>query len=358
MKKSWKDLKVAIYYDWLNQWGGAERVLLDILSLFPQAQLFTLFCDPQNTPWFPKGIKIHSSFIKNPSPIFSPFYDIATESFDLTAYDLVIATTTNVGHSLLTSPESLFVCYYHNFNRHLYQNQNKYLSLLLGLYQKIDHIYSRRPDYSFCNSETVQKRLSDTFDILAKVIYPGIDIQYFTPITSKQKNYFLIVNRLVPYKNIDYVIETFQTLPYTLKIVGVGRDLPRLKRQAYPFKNIELLGLVSNDSLRQLYQQSLGLISPQLEDFGLTSLEAQACGRPVIGFGLGGNSETVVDGKSGILYPHQSCSSLAQAIKLFFSSNIKSADCRQNSEKFSRSTFMLNFKKEILSLCQTKKIIS
>ncbi|KKR68854.1 MAG: Glycosyl transferase group 1, partial [Microgenomates group bacterium GW2011_GWA2_40_6] len=225
MKKSWKDLKVAIYYDWLNQWGGAEKVLLDILELFPKAQLFTLFCDPKNTPWLPSGLKIHSSFIKNPSPIFSPFYDIAAESFNLTAYDLVIATTTNVGHSLLTSPESLFVCYYHNFNRHLYRNQNKFLSPLLSIYQKIDHIYSRRPDYSFCNSETVQKRLSDTFDILAKVIYPGIDIQYFTPITSKPKNYFLIVNRLVPYKNIDYVIETFQTLPYTLKIVGVGRDL-------------------------------------------------------------------------------------------------------------------------------------
>jgi len=358
MKKSWKDLKVAIYYDWLNQWGGAEKVLLDILSLFPKAQLYTLFHNPKNTPWLPRGLKIHTSFIKNPSPFFSPFYDIAAECFDLTTFDLVIATTTNVGHSLLTSPESLFVCYYHNFNRHLYRNQNKFLSPLLGLYQKIDHIYSRRPDYSLCNSETVQKRLSDTFGLHTKVIYPGINIQYFTPTTSKPKNYFLIVNRLVPYKNIDYVIKTFQTLPYTLKIVGVGRDLPRLKRLALPFKNIEFLGLVSNDSLRQLYQQSLALISPQTEDFGLTSLEAQACGRPVIGFKKGGNSETVLNGKSGILYPHQSSSSLAWAIKLFFSSNIKPTDCRQNSENFNRFSFMLNFKKEILSLCQTKKIIS
>ena len=137
MKKSWKDLRVAIYYDWLNQWGGAEKVLLDILSLFPQAQLFTLFYDPKNTPWLPQGLKIHSSFIKSPSPVFSPFYDIAAESFDLTTFDLVIATTTNVGHCLLTSPQSLFVFYYHNFNRHIYRNQNKFLSPLLSVYQNV-----------------------------------------------------------------------------------------------------------------------------------------------------------------------------------------------------------------------------
>lgn len=358
MKKSWKRLKVAVYYDWLNQWGGAEKVLLDILSLFPQAHLFTLFYDPKNTSWLPPNINVHPSFIKNSSPLFSPLYDIAAENFNLSTYDLVIATTTNVGHSLLTSPESLFVCYYHNFNRHLYQNQNIFLSPLLQFYQKIDHIYSRRPDYSFCNSFTVQKRLMGTFGLQAKVIYPGIDIQYFSPINLKPKNYFLIVNRLVPHKNIDYVINLFKTLPYSLKIVGTGRDFYRLKHLASSSKNIEFLGQISNQHLLQLYQQCLALISPQLEDFGLAPLEAQACGRPVVGYRKGGNSETVVDGKSGILYSNQSCSSLNSAIKNFFSVNIKSSDCRLNSEKFSHLSFMLNFKKEILSLCQTKKIIS
>jgi glycosyltransferase involved in cell wall biosynthesis len=358
MKNSFDKLKVAVYYDWLNQWGGAERVLLDILTLFPKAEIFTLFYDPKKTPWLPKNFKIHSSFIKSPSPLFSPFYDLAAESFNLKNFDLIIATTTNVGHCLLTPTTALFACYYHNLNRHLYQNRNTFLSPLLKLYQKIDYIYARRPDFSICNSQTVQKRLKKHLNINAKIINPGIDIDYFTPGLSKPSNYFLIVNRLVPHKKIDYAIKTFQNLPFILKIIGTGRDLPRLKKIASSSKNIEFLGSVSEKKLRQYYQNCQALISPQLEDFGLTSLEVQACGRPVIGFKRGGNSETIINNQTGIIYQHQTCFSLKQALKRFFHSNINPINCRLNSEKFSRQFFMLNFKKEIVSLCQTQKIIS
>ena len=137
MKKSLTNLKVAVYYDWLTQWGGAERVLLDILTLFPQAEIFTLFHNSQNTSWLPAGFKIHPSFINSSSPLLSPFYDLAVENFNFAKFDLVISTTTNVGHSLLTPPQSLFICYYHNLNRHLYQNQNILLSPLLKFYQKL-----------------------------------------------------------------------------------------------------------------------------------------------------------------------------------------------------------------------------
>ncbi|MEK7527737.1 MAG: glycosyltransferase [Patescibacteria group bacterium] len=357
MKKSLTNLKVAVYYDWLTQWGGAERVLLDILTLFPQAEIFTLFHNSQNTSWLPTDFKIHTSFINSSSPLLSPFYDLAVENFNFAKFDLVISTTTNVGHSLLTPPQSLFICYYHNLNRHLYQNQNILLSPLLKFYQKIDYIYARRPDYSICNSQTVKKRLAKILKISAKVIHPGIDTQFFTPGSLKPQNYFLIVNRLVPHKKIDYAIRTFQKMPFTLKIVGAGRDLPRLKNIASSSNNIEFLGQVSEKKLRQLYQDCLALISPQLEDFGLASLEVQACGRPVIGYKKGGNSETIIDHKSGILYPYQNPSSLTEAIKRFYNSKLNPANCRQNSENFSRQSFMLNFKKEILSLCQTKKII-
>lgn len=358
MKKSWENLKVAVYYDWLNQWGGAERVLLDILTLFPQAKLFTLFYDPQNTHWLPRHHKIHSSFIKSSSPAFSPFYDLAAETFNFTGFDLIIGTTTNVGHCLLTPPSSLFVCYYHNLNRHLYQNTGTFLSPLLNFYKKIDYAYARRPDYSFCNSQTVKTRLLDTFNLNSKVIYPGIDTRFFTPASIKPQKYFLIVNRLVPHKKIDYVIETFRNLSYALKIVGTGRDLRRLKNIAGSSSNIEFIEQVSAETLRQLYRHCLALISPQLEDFGLASLEAQACGRPVLGFRKGGNSETIVDNLTGILYPKQTPSSLNHAIKKFLITKFNPKNCRQNSEKFSRLTFMLNFKKEILSLCTQRKIIS
>ena len=182
--------RVAVFYDWLNQWGGAEKVLLDILKIFPDAVLFTLIHDPKNTPWLPENQKIIASFInqlpnakKNPI-YYTPLYVPAIEQFDFSEFDIVISTTSTVGHALITPAQSLFVCYFHNINRYLYDTPKKfrYLKPLLKSYQKYDRIFSHRPDHIFCNSKTVQNRIAKHYGLSSEIINPGIDLELFSPL--------------------------------------------------------------------------------------------------------------------------------------------------------------------------------
>lgn len=352
MKKSLADAKIAIYYDWLNQWGGAEKVLLNILSLFPQAELFTLFYDKNKCSWLPKNIKIHTSFLQNlPRTNFlAPIYDIAAESLDFKNFDIIISTTSNVGHCLLTSPNSLFVCYYHNLNRHLYLQPPKLLQPLLNIYKYIDKIYSQRPDATFCNSKTTQNRLKKYLNLNSKVINPGIDTKFFIPTSHPTKDYFLIVSRLVPHKNIDYVIQTFLKINKKLIIVGTGRDENRLKNIANHSPNIIFTGLINDQKLLNFYQNCTALICPQIEDFGIISLEAQSCGRPVIALNRGGLTETIIDKKTGLFFKHQNQKSLNIALNKFNKIIFDNNYIRNHAKNFNESLFMLNFKQEINKL--------
>ncbi len=345
-------MKIAIYYDWINQWGGAEKVLLNLLTIFPQAELFTLFYDKNKCDWLPKNIKIHTSFLQNlPRTNFlAPIYDIAAESLDLKNFDIVISTTSNVGHCLLTSPHSLFVCYYHNLNRHLYLNPPSILKPVLNIYKNIDQIYAKRPDFSFCNSKTTQNRLKKYLHLNSQIINPGIDTKYFTPISNPTNNYFLVVSRLVPHKNIDYVIKTFLKFKKTLIIVGSGRDEKRLKIIANNSPNIVFTGQVDNKKLLNLYQNCTALICPQVEDFGLVSLEAQGCGRPVIAYNKGGITETVINNQTGLFFKYQNQKSLNIALNKFNKINFDNSYIRNHAKTFDESLFMLNFKQEINKL--------
>ncbi len=353
--------KIAIFYDWLNQWGGAEKVLLDILSIFPQADLYTLIYDPQKTNWLPKNIKIKSSFInklpfKNKNPIYyTPFYSLALEQFDFSNYDIVISTTSTIGHCLLTSPKTLFVCYLHNINRYLYQTPSNYqlIKPILNKYQKTDFIYGQRPDYLLCNSQTVQNRIQHHFHRFANIIYPGIDTSFFIPAkNSSVAPYFLVVSRLVPHKKIDLAIQACQQLNQKLIIVGQGRDYHRLIKIKNKTSEIIFMGQVSDKKLLSLYQNCQALICPQVEDFGLSPLEAQACGKPVIALNKGGISETIIDNKTGILFKDQTVDCLKQALNNFLSFKFNPLDCVNNAHQFSRHHFMLNFKQIINQLWQ------
>jgi glycosyltransferase involved in cell wall biosynthesis len=356
-------LKVALYYDWLNQWGGAEKVLLDLIKIYPKAPVYTLVYDPKKTNWLPKKTKIITSFINKlpfskKNPIFyTPFYSLALEQFDFSQYDLVISTTQVSGHCLLTQPQTLSVCYLHNVNRYVYQTppQFQILKPLLNIYRKIDFIYGQRPDYLFCNSKNVQQRIETAYHRTATVINPGIDTSFFIPPTKKNnENYFLIVSRLVSHKKIDLAIKSCHRLKEKLYIIGTGRDKNKLQTliKSLDDPNLKLLGKVNNDQLLELYQNCQALICPQLEDFGLTPIEAQSCGKPVIAYKKGGLIETVISHKTGIFFKHQTIKSLTLAIIKFKKNNFSETDCRQNAQKFSSQNFMLNFKKEIDSLCQ------
>lgn len=358
-----RNLKVAIFYDWLNQWGGAERVLLEILKIYPKASLFTLIHDQTKTSWLPSDTKVTTSFIQKlplsrKNPIFyTPFYALALEQFDFSQFDIVISTTSSIGHCLLTPPTTLSVCYHHNTNRYLYQTPKAYqfLSPLLNRYKKTDYIYSQRPDQLLCNSKTVSKRILDNYHRPSTVIYPGVDIDFFTP--KKQplsSDYFLVVSRLVAHKKIDIAILACHKLKKKLIIVGSGREKNKLinLKNKLKDKNIIFLGKVSDKKLKTLYQNCQALICPQIEDYGLTPLEVQSSGRPVIAYQKGGITETVINGKTGIFFKYQTVKSLSLALKKFNSNSFSSESCVTNANKFSKQNFVLNFNHTIDKLWQ------
>lgn len=358
-------LKIAIFYDWLNNWGGAERVLLNLLTLYPQAEIFTLVHDPLKTSWLPSHFKVHTSFLNrlpfakiNPI-VYTPLYNFAIEQFDFSSYDIVISTTTTVGHGLLTAPQSLFVCYFHNLNRYVYYTPGIYklLTPLLWLYKKIDKVLIHRPDAFFCNSITVAKRLQQHYGVTPTIINPGIDLSRFTLPKSKSVSdpYYLIVGRQVPHKKIDIAIKCFKNNPsLKLIIAGSGRDHNRLKYLAGHSKNILFIDQPTDKELLKLYQNASALICPQYEDYGLTPIEAQACGTPVIAYGRGGNLETTVKNKTAVYFYHQTPESLQIAIKKFQQKRFDPLVCQQNSLRFTDSTFMLNFSDQLQKLW-TKK---
>jgi len=357
-----KKLKVALFYDWLNQWGGAEKVLLDLIKLYPQAPVYTLVHNPKKTNWLPKNTKIITSFINrlpfshNNSLLYTPLYPLALEQFNFSDFDIIISTSSTIGYNLLTPANSLFVCYLHNVNRHIYQQKYLFpLTKIISRYKKTDLIYINRPDHLFCNSKTVQDRIFNTYHQSAKIIYPGIDTSFFIPSTTKSnEKYFLTVSRLVNHKKINLAIKSCHQLKQKLYIVGTGRHQNKLAAliKSLNNPNIKLLGSVNQSKLLSLYQNCQALICPQLEDFGLTPIEAQACGKPVIAYNKGGLTETVINGKTGILFNHQSVKSLSLAISKFNPNNFSPKLCRSNALKFSNKNFMLNFKKEIDSLWQ------
>lgn len=353
-------MRVALFYDWLNQWGGAERVLLDILKIFPHAPIYTLIHNPDKTAWLPPQTKITTSFINrlphaHRNPIcYTPLYPLALEQFDFSSFDIVISSSTTIGHCLLTPPKTLYLCYFHNINRHVYQQKHPLLQPLLNIYKKHDQIYKKRPDYLLAGSKNTQNRLKKHYHRPATLIYPGANLNHFKPNQKKPQKYFLLVSRLVPHKKIDLAIHACHQLNLPLVIVGTGRQqshLFRLKKQL-KIDNLTFLSQVSPKKLLSLYQNCQALICPQHEDFGLTPIEAMACGKPVIAYKKGGFLETVKPGVTGILFPQQSIDSLKQALQQFKPQHFHSDNCHHQAIKFSQKIFMLNFKKIVNRLWQ------
>lgn len=334
-------MKIALFYDWLNQWGGAEKVFLDLINLYPQADIFTLRHDPQKTSWLPKNKNIITPSINLKFP---PAYPLLAEQLDFSGYDIVISSTSYFGHCLLTPPKTLFICYCHTPNRQVW------LSSKLKFYQAIDKIFSQRPDYFLASSKNSQKRIKNFYHRQSTLVYPGINLSKFTATKNPTKNYFLIVSRLVPHKRVDLAIKACQNLNLPLKIVGTGRSQNYLK-SITSSKKIEFLGFVNQKKLISLYQNCTALICPQKEDFGLTPLESLACGRPVIAFKAGGFLETLSP-KTALFFKQQTTSSLTTALKQFNPQSFNSKDCLIQAHKFSKASFMLNFKKATQNLWQ------
>ena len=354
-------MKVALIYDRVNKWGGAERVLLALHEIWPQASLYTSVYNSQTAGWAKVFPKVITSFLQSfPSAktfheIYSPLMPLAFESLDLSGYELIISVTSEAAKGILTTPGQLHLCYCLTPTRYLWSGYGEYfktekarkLSRLLIFYlRRWDKTACQRPDGFIAISKTVQSRIRNYYHRESEIIYPPVDTENFklSTISNKQSaKYFLVVSRLVKYKKVDLVIETFNKLGWNLKIVGTGREMNSLRAKAK--NNIEFLGQLTDQQLLSYYQNCEAVVFPQEEDFGLVPLEVQACGRPVIAYRAGGATETVIDGNTGIFFDRQTVESLASVLQSFEATEFQPEDCRKQAEKFSKKRFIIEFKK-------------
>jgi len=355
-------MKIALIYDRVNKWGGAERVLLALHKIWPEAPLYTSVYDPMGAPWA-KVFRVFPSFLqgfplaKSRHEIYPWLMPLAFESFNFDEYEVVISLTSEAAKGIITKPKTLHICYCLTPTRYLWSGyeqyfntpQKKFLSRLPITYlRKWDKIAANRPDEYIAISKTVQARIKNYYHRESEVVYPPVDLKKFKILNLKfkiEEKYFLVVSRLVAYKRADIVIEAFNRLKWNLKIIGRGSEMGRLERMAK--KNIEFLGQLTEEELVSYYQNCQAVIFPQEEDFGLVPIEAQACGKPVIALKSGGAKETVVEGKTGYFFYPQTSEALEKAIKSCNIRTLQEENCRKNAEKFSFENFEKNFKKAI-----------
>ncbi|MCD6194927.1 glycosyltransferase [bacterium] len=376
-------MRVAVVHEYLTAFGGAERVLMDILDVFPQADLYVLTYSSKKLPvWVQKRLLRHRLFVSNLKKVqfFTPLVRLwapyAVESFNLDNYDLVISNCNSYAKGTLTSTHTLHLSYIHSPTRYLWDYTHPYLkehtskrfslALLRTIFcfqRRWDYLAAQRPDVVLANSKNIKKRIEKYYQRKANVLYPSIRVKKYKVGICK-KDYFLVVSRLSPYKKVDLVVRAFKNKNLKLKIVGKGQELKRLKKMAQGAKNIEFLGFVSEKELRKLYAQALAVIFPQIEDFGLVPLEALASGTPVIAYNKGGVLETITE-QTGVFFNEQTEKALIKAIDEFLSrkESFSPQVLRQQAEKFDFSHFKkrllkivkINQKQKIKKLIKKKK---
>ena len=364
MKKKTQKKKIALVHDFLVQDGGAEQVLHILADMFPEAPIFTLVADYNKAARSFDKKRIHTSFIQS-FPMaqrryqwYLPFMPAAIESFDLSAYDLVISSSSAFAKGVLTQPHNIHICYCHSPTRYLWTDTHSYIrdlsvpgvikKVLPGVLSRLrvwDYQAAQRPDYFIANSDNVLKRIKKYYRRDATVMYPPIDTNAFS-VRATTDDYFLAGGRLVGYKRFDMIVRAFNQLGIPLKVFGTGPLLESLKSEAK--KNITFLGAVSDDKLKELYAQAKGYINPQEEDFGLTMIEAVASGCPVIAYKAGGSREIVKEGVNGTFFEEQTWEALADAVVRLRDKTFDKETVRTTAEPFS----ITSFQKQLLSFLE------
>ena len=367
-------MKIAIVSDWLVTYAGAERVLAEIIQCFPEADLFAVIdFMPKEQRGFllDKPVKTTSiqklPFVKKFYRNYLPLMPLAIEQLDITGYDLIISSSHAVAKGIITGPHQTHISYVHSPMRYAWDLQHQYLKetglnrgikryfvkYLLHKLRQWDQQSANRVDYFAANSNFIARRIFKTYRREAAVIYPPIDTARFTPYAEKE-DYYLTASRLVPYKKIDLIVETFAAMPdKKLIVIGDGPDFHKIKAKAR--NNIELLGYQPTEKLIAMMQRAKAFIFAAEEDFGIVPLEAQACGTPVIAYGRGGALETVIgldqSNPTGIFFNEQTVSSLRRAIDLFETNQsvFTPENCAKQAEQFSISRFRKAFKSYVNS---------
>jgi glycosyltransferase involved in cell wall biosynthesis len=355
--------KVAVVHDFLYCYAGAERVLEQILRLYPQADLFSLFDFLEDSQrGFLCGRKARTSFLQT-APLakthhrtYLPLMPLAIEQLDVSEYDLVISSSYVVAKGVLTGPDQLHVCYCHSPARYAWDLHHQYLSeagltsgfksylarIILHYLRAWDAGSANNVDAFVCNSQAVARRVRKFYRRESTVVHPPVDTDHFVP-GGDRGDYYLTASRLVPYKRINLIVEAFSRTPNRkLVVIGEGPDFKKISALAGP--NVQMLGYQPADVLLQHMQQARAFVFAAEEDFGIVPLEAQACGTPVIGLARGGLLETVIPDETGLFFSEQTSESLLEAVDEFDRHAAWDvAAIRASAQRFSIERFHQNF---------------
>ncbi|MCK4352015.1 glycosyltransferase [candidate division WOR-3 bacterium] len=365
-------MKIAIIHDYLNQYGGAERVLEATHEIWPSAPVYTILCELKNLPGHFKKWNITPTFIQR-LPFLSTQYEkyfllfpTAVEQIELQDFDIVVSISSAWAKGVITSPEVIHISYLLNPMRFAWDEyysrtrRTKGAIFKLGIRFSMNYIRlwdvmsTQRVDELITISNTVRKRALKYYHRDSTIIYPPCDTAFFVPNPNlKIQDYFLIVTRLKHYKHIEIAIKAFNKLGIPLFIIGGGEARWGLEKIARP--NVQFLGVLSDTEIRSWYQRAQALVFPTKEDFGIVPLEAQACGTPVIAFKGGGALETVIEGKTGTFFYPQIPEALIETIKKFDRSKFKRGDLRTHSLKFDKEIFKQKLKNFVIQKYATHK---
>ncbi|MBP0589683.1 glycosyltransferase family 4 protein [Paraburkholderia sp. LEh10] len=366
-------MKVAIVHDWLVVSGGAEKVLENIIECFPDADLFSLVDFLEDRTCI-KGKSVETSFIqrmpfaKKRYRAYLPLMPIAIEQVDLSGYDLVISSSHAVAKGVLTGPNQMHVSYVHSPIRYAWDLQHQYLReshlttgirsamarVLLHYIRGWDSRSANGVDHLLANSKFIARRIKKAYQREATVIYPPVDLTHM-PLREDKEDFYVTASRMVPYKRIDLIVKAFsQTPERRLVVIGDGPDMKKVKAAAGD--NVTILGHQPFDVLVDHLQRARAFVFAAEEDFGISVVEAQACGTPVIAFGRGGALESVLGlpqkRPTGVFFPEQTPESLLEAVARFerHASLFEPRQCRKNAERFSAE----KFKAELMSFIDAR----
>jgi glycosyltransferase involved in cell wall biosynthesis len=353
-----RELRVALVHDWLTGMRGGEKVLEILAAQFPEAPIFTLFHFPGSVSAAIESHPIHTSFLQRAPRIrehyrrYLPLFPAAIEEFDVTSYDLILSTSHCVAKGVIPSPDAWHICYCHTPMRYAWDQEHVYFPQRTGLGARArglvlsglrawDVSSASRVNQYVANSSFVARRIRTYYGRDAEVVHPPVDVDFFTPSppgTATESGYCLMVSALAPYKRVEMAIAACDRLGLELRVVGDGPEAERLRDLAGP--KVRLLGSVDRERLRDLYRGARLFIQPGVEDFGIASVEALACGTPIVAVAKGGILDVVEEGRHGHLYPDWGgTADLAEAIDKALRIVFNSLDLRSRAESFAATRF-------------------
>lgn len=373
-------MRVAIVHDWLVTYAGAEKVLEEILNIYPEADLFSLveFLD-ENKKGFIKNKNVTTSFIqkmpfaKKKYRGYLPLMPLAIEQLDVSEYDVIISSSHAVAKGIITGPDQVHISYVHSPIRYAWDLQHQYLKesglekgikaylarTILHFIRNWDYRTANNVDYFIANSKFIGRRIWRVYRREASVVYPPVDVSSFV-LKEEKEDFYLTASRMVPYKKVDLIVRAFAKMPSKkLIVIGEGPDFEKVKKQAT--SNVTLLGYQEFSVLKDHMQRAKAFVFAAEEDFGITPVEAQACGTPVIAFGKGGALETVKglehEQPTGVFFKEQTEDSIIKAIDTFEEVQHKCnpSDIREHAVKFSPERFREEFKKFVADAYSAKK---